>query len=233
MIDSGSAPQFDRNEGTLAPRTRRVDRGRHQLLAGAALALDQHGALVVPQALDGARHFAHGRRASDELGRRTLGEFALELAIAVHQAPALDGAAHDGADPVRILHGLLEVVEGAALHAADRALHRAVPGEHHHLDLGALALHALQDVEAAGLTQVEVEQHHVEGGVVERARDLVRSAGRQETVPFGAQDARDGAQEEGLVVHEKDQPGHGRGSIRRRSAPAAASLAYRSGSGAP
>ncbi len=137
MIDSGQRAAVDRHEGSVVATARRVDRACDELLAGAALALDQHVALVVAQAVDGAEQTPHLRRATDQFRRaRVIFEALLELAVATQQAPPFERLLHGGANAVYVVEGLLEVVERAAADAAHGTLDAGVAGHHDDLDLG-------------------------------------------------------------------------------------------------
>src|SRR4030095_4652308 len=57
----------DRYEWSIHQRAALVDRARHQLLAGTALAGDQHRALVLGDGLHPPVDVAHGRAHADQL----------------------------------------------------------------------------------------------------------------------------------------------------------------------
>jgi hypothetical protein len=95
-----------------------VQRARHQLLAGAGFAGDQHRDVALAQAADGAEHVLHGRRLAQHLGRRGHALLGHLLALAF-----LDGAA-DQLHRLGQVEGLGQVFEGAALEG-DTALSRS------------------------------------------------------------------------------------------------------------
>ena len=64
----GKRGAVDRDERSLCTLTRAVDAARHELLAGAGLALDEHADGGCGGALHQAEHVGHGGRASDHVG---------------------------------------------------------------------------------------------------------------------------------------------------------------------
>jgi len=71
---AGSAPQLTATNGPFLAGRVLVDGPRDDLLAGAALAGDQHGGIAVTQVLDQVEDAQHGRRAGDDAAdrRRTI-----------------------------------------------------------------------------------------------------------------------------------------------------------------
>ena len=204
----GQRAAVDGHERPVGAQARAMDGARHQLLARAALALDEHLTLVVTQALDGAVQRTHARRVPHQLDAGSArAELLFQLTVAAHQAPALDGLAHGGPHAVDVFEGLGQVVEGAAPHGPDGRLHAGVAGHHDDLHLGALALHARQQIHAALPVHHQVEQHDVEVGVAQRALGLLAGLRRHDAMAFGAKDALERSQQEGLVVDQQDESG--------------------------
>ena len=110
----------------------RVDRPRHQLLAGAGLAGQQHRAARLGHALGAREQLADGAAVADD---PVVAELDVALVEQVAQAESgpliLDGAPRDDQQFVH-LERLLQVVAGAELHGLDGALDAAVRGHHHH-----------------------------------------------------------------------------------------------------
>jgi hypothetical protein len=168
-------PAIHGNEFAVRTRARGVNGPGNELLAGPALAGDQHVALVATKAVDRARQRAHLRRVSHELrGRRAHLQLLFELPVATDQAPALDRLAHRGPDAVHVVERLGQVVEGTAPDAAHGAFDAGVPGHHDHLHLGPLALPALQQLEPTGTTEEQVQKHDVEVRIGEGGRRRLR-----------------------------------------------------------
>ena len=204
-LRKGAAVDGDERSG--AARTRSVDRPRDQLLAGAALALDEDVALVVLQAAHLALQRADRRGAPDQLGRVVpLGELLLELPIPVEETAAIDRLADCGADPVDVFERFLQVVERAAAHAADRALDARVAGHHDDLDLGPVPAQLIEEVEPAAIAEEQIEQNHVEIRVLETLARAFPVARRRDPMTFRTQNPLDRAEQQRLVVDEQHRP---------------------------
>src|SRR5438105_6398083 len=111
----GDGGAVERHEEALAPRAQAVDRARHQLLAGARLAGQQHGAAGGTDAADELVDRLHRGRAPDQAleGRRLLHplpQVAIVGAVLAH----LERLADDQLDRLQV-EGLEDVVEGAEL----------------------------------------------------------------------------------------------------------------------
>ena len=129
-----------------------------QLLAGAALAQDQHVDVLRGDAADRLAHLLHDGAAADDavgalLGRQQRGH--------AHQAGGLEGAVEDLAEPVEV-DRLDEVVEGALLHRLDGGLGGAVGGdEDDRAASGRQRLDVVEDVQAGAVGQLQVEHDDV------------------------------------------------------------------------
>ena len=76
---SGQRRAVDGHEGPLAPRAQGVHRARHQFLAGAALAGDQHASLARSGLLQEGKNFLHLGRSTHQFAERALiAELALQ-----------------------------------------------------------------------------------------------------------------------------------------------------------
>ena len=143
-----------------------MERARHELLAGAALAVDQNRRAARRRLHDQVEHLLHPRAAADDLAEAV----GVRLQVLAERAvlgdePALrEGVAHDGQHFV-VLERLGDVVEGAALHRRDRALDRRERGDHQHRQV---VVDLLQLVERGHA--VHARHHDVDDGGVERDR---------------------------------------------------------------
>ena len=137
----GQRAAVDLDERAVRALAEPVDRARDQLLAGAALAGDEHGGVARRDLLDRAPHDRHLLAAADQLGEPAVGLGAqvvghrLGLAAAAARRAqlerALDLEAHDLG-----LDRLGEEVERAELHRLDRGLDGAEPGDDHDRHVG-------------------------------------------------------------------------------------------------
>ena len=153
-----------------------------------------------------------GERPIRSLARAALAQLLLELAVAAHEAAALDRAAHGGAHAV-VVERLREIVERAGADAVDRALDARVARDHDHLDLGVLALQALEQRATAVAAEAEVEQHDVGIGLGEPRLRGLRGLGERGPVTFALERPAQRAQEQRLVVDQ--QHGAGRAAFGR------------------
>ena len=125
-----SAAQLKRTKGSSARGEAAHQRLGHPLLAGAALAGDEHGDVA-------RRHPGHqpGQRGASLARRRpwcaTSASSPRQPLVLVAQPDRLDGPPHHRQQLVD-LEGLLEVVVGAGLHGLDGVALRAVRGDEHH-----------------------------------------------------------------------------------------------------
>jgi hypothetical protein len=134
-----------------------VQRARHQLLAGAALAGDQHRDLALAEPADGAEHVLHGRRLAQHLGGQGLRACAPRGVLAL---AFLHGAA-DQLHRLGQVEGLGQVLEGAALEGRDGAVE---VGEGRHDDdrqAGQLGLDLGQQVQTAAAGHADVADQHL------------------------------------------------------------------------
>ena len=130
----GQRRAVHRDERLVLARAAVVDGAGHQLLAGAALALDEHGGAGVADRLHQLEDRAHLGRLADEVLELALdAELLLQDAGAVLQLLALERLGDGEAHLVDVLEGLGQVVVGAGLHRLDRRLHRGEGGHHDHL----------------------------------------------------------------------------------------------------
>ena len=165
----GQRAAVDGHERPAAARRGLVDRARQQLLAGAALGLDQDVALVAREVAHGLQHPAHRARLRDHpLERLAAAELALELAVAHAQPPPLERALQRLQHPARVLERLLEIVERARAHAGDRRVDAGVAGHHHDLGVGPPLAQLAEELHARRAAQPQVEQHHL--GLVRELR---------------------------------------------------------------
>ena len=166
-----------RDEGARRARRRLVDRARHQFLAGAALAGDQHRDVARGHASDRLEDLEDRAAAADQAiarAARAAAHFAAQRAhLALERARAqrlLDQRQHRGH-----LERLHQIVERAALHRLDGVLERVLRGDHHHRGFGSHAAQAVEQLEAGGLGHADVEEGDVEAAArQQRPRRLAR-----------------------------------------------------------
>jgi hypothetical protein len=174
----GEAAQIDREERAAGATRGGVQPLRHDLLAGAVLAADQHVGVGRRHARHQLDHWPHRDRLGDHL-RHTVPPqhpvFVLEAAGAPQGAPQLDLSAQRGEEP-GVVPRLLDEIPSPPAHRLD-GLFDAAPRRHHDgrksrieaLELG----NELQAFTAGGgiARVVEVEEDGVEIGALYRGQD--------------------------------------------------------------
>ena len=136
-----------------------VNQPRQQLLAGAALAEDQHRRRqlgdLVHQIDDVARHLA---RPDDELALGLVGDLRRQRQHLPVEILPLARVAHQRAQLV-VVEILGDVVIGAVLHRLHGGLDLVDRRDHDDFDQAVVLLDDAQDFEAADAGQADVEQH--------------------------------------------------------------------------
>ena len=197
---------IDRDERPLGPGRVRVNRARHELLAGAALALNQNRRSAGRRLDDQVEHLPHPRAPADDVREVVVPAVPLlqQLAVLAHQPPPLHRVAHDDEDFV-VLERLGDVVEGAGLHRGNRALDRGVGRDD---DDRQVLVDPLQLVERGDA--VEPRHHDVDDRRVERQRarqlEPFGAGGRQaHVVAFAGQQRLENLAHDLFVVDDEDR----------------------------
>ncbi len=162
----GQVAGVDGDEGPLGSGRVRVDGAGHQLLARAALALNQDRRPARGGLDDQVEHLPHPGAAPDDVGELVvpLLDVLPERAVLAQQVAPLEGVADDDEHLV-VLERLRDVVERSALHRGNRALDRRVRGDD---DDGQLLVDVAQLVQRGDA--VQSRHHDVHDGGVERQR---------------------------------------------------------------
>ena len=162
----GERRAVEPHEGLLATAGVVVNRGGDELLAGAALALDQHGRAAVGHLTDHLEQPLHRLVLADEVARvEPLADALPQLRRLAAEPRVLDAALDDRGDGVEI-ERLGEVVLGAHPEGFDRGLHRAERGHDDPDRGGHLGLALLDEAETVEHGHLQVGEHDV--GVVRR-----------------------------------------------------------------
>ena len=199
----GIAAAFSATKGPPA-RAMAVQRPRHQLLAGAGLARDQHRDLGLGQPADGAKDFLHG-------GGRGLRHHpalvVLRLVLPGRGLILLRGLLHRALDQRhRLVHieGLGQVVERAALEGGYRAVQVGKGRHHDHGQAGVAFLQLAQQLQPIAARHAYVRH--------QRRRDVApRRPARR---PIGKNCGWGCQRAPGPFQEPSGWPGHRRRSIR-------------------
>ncbi len=198
----------DRHERAAASRRLGVDGPGENLLAGAALAGEQHRGLELCRALDELQHLDHDVRGGDD---RPLSDDALDVPpqqrVLAAQAFALPGLAQ-GQQRLGGREGLREVVVGAPLHGFDGEI-RAAMGRHQDQGgAGQPARQLRQKLEPIDARHPQVAEHRVHRALLEQGERRGPVRGRQHLVLLGRQDERQALPQGLVVVHDQDTERH-------------------------
>ncbi len=157
----GTAPVLTGTNGLVAARRVGVNRLGDQLLAGAALALDQDGGAAGRDLGDEVEEPEHRLALADDVFEVVaLLQGALELDDLFFGAMPRNGGANVG-EQLLVVPGLLDEVLGAGADGVDDVAHGAVGGDH---DDGKVGLHlddARQQIDAALAGKSEIEQQQI------------------------------------------------------------------------
>jgi hypothetical protein len=137
-----------------------VDVAGEQLLAGAALAEQQHGRRRAGGLLGHLEGGAHDLAVADDRLVRGGGQLGPQLAVFGDERVLVERLLH-GRDDRRALERLADEVVGAELHRRDRVLDGAVGRHHQDLDLGRDRLGGLEQVLAGHARHPQVGDHHL------------------------------------------------------------------------
>ena len=199
---------------------------RDQLLAGAALALDQHRRVRRRHLADQREDLPQLPAPADELDRGLLAdEFLLEQPVLDAELAVLVGAVDEDHQLVELV-GLGQVVEGPVLHRLDGRLHGGLAGEHDDRRRRGVLPQLLHRREAVHARHDDVEQDHVEGPLAQQPERLPAVGGHLDGEALAAELALEQPAERLLVVDDQDLD-HGAaaaGSVITKAVPAPGAL---------
>src|SRR2546425_1718063 len=210
----GQRGAVDRDERAAAPRRARVDRAGDELLAGAALALDEHRRGAAGDLLEERHHAAErGARADDRALLEQVVEPLLERAVLLDQVSALEGLA-DQAQELGALERLGEEVVRALLHRLDRLLDRAEGGQEDHVHFGRDRLDRSEQLDTPEARQLWAGEDQVHAPRLEALEGGVAVGGADDAVPLARQRALEALAEPRIVVGDQRRRGirHSRAS---------------------
>src|SRR5712692_6682202 len=220
----GQRRAVDLDPRPLAARAALVQRVRDQLLAGAALADDQHVGVGLGDRRHRLHHAPHPGRLPEDLAvGDLLDEPAAEVGVLGGEPAMLEGVLDEAEQLVGIERLLEDVERAGALRRLHRLAHRAVGRDDDDLERRVAPLELAREPDAVAVRQHEVEDRDV-GLRLRDARERLPHARRgADRVALGLQRQAEAVGDRFLVVHHQHGPVplHGRdtGSLIRTSVP--------------
>ncbi len=223
-----------RHERAAPARRVHVDGACDQLLAGAALALDEDGRVAVGEAADGLEDLLHRHAGADErdAGLVASDHLRADAADGILE-PVHFGGTRDECPHLVEIEGLREVVEGAAFHRFDGVRHRVLRGDHDHDDRRFGLADACQHVEAAHVGHPDVEDRDIVGAADQPGERFAARARDVDLVPGLRERRRENEPDRFFVVGDQDachqllSPGMATGKLTRNRVHRPGSLSTR------
>ncbi len=158
----GHGGAVDRHERFVGPGAFVVNRLGDQLLAGAALPLDQDGAgIAAGDLFHHGQHVFHMPAAADDVGDPVFARlFGTQMGDLAFKLSGFEGLLDDDGELVEV-EGLVDVVVGAHPHRLYRRLQHAEGGNHDDDDVNFQVLDPFQNLQAVDSRQLDIEQHQV------------------------------------------------------------------------
>ena len=195
---------IDRHEGLMLPVRIEVQRARDELLARAALALDQDGRVGIRDLRDEIVDLLHPLRGADDVLKAVLLLDDLAQVADLALVVLVIERALDGELQLVHLERLGDVVVGAHLHRLDADLELLVGGDHDHRRAGDDLLALAQHVQAADFVHAHVgddELRRVSGEVLD---GLCAGVEGERLVASLLADVGDDLHHRGIVIDDKN-----------------------------
>jgi len=156
----GQAAAVDGHEVALSVRAGLVQAARHQLFAGAGLALDEHIGRAAGQAGQPLAQALHAGRLAQQLALDgvALRQLAPQFTHLQHQTALFKGTAH-GTHQVLGGKGLLDEVVGAVFHGLHRHRDVAMASDQHHRQFRVQGHQLAHESEPVAARQPDVADH--------------------------------------------------------------------------
>ena len=174
-----------------------------ELLAGTALAVDEHGALARAEAADHREHVADLRARADDLRHAVAPrDHRAQGDVLSAEQLLLDGL-RDDLEQLDVLPRLPDEVVGAEPHRLHRGIDVGVAGEHDELGVDLGAARPAQDVEARVIRKLNVREDDVELVASEHRHRLAARRRFHHGHLIAGEHAREEAADVGVVVDDE------------------------------
>ena len=172
----GNRRAIDFDKCPVAAQARGVQRARDQFLARAAFPVDQDAPVGGSRQRDLLAQSAH--RNGIALQLRAAAEFLAKLPVFLRQAVNFERILDDQNDFFE-RERLLDEIECAKLRGAHGGFDAGVPGNHDHHRVHAVLANALQRFEAVDSIEPHVQQHQIDGALLEQRETLFAGRHRE------------------------------------------------------
>jgi hypothetical protein len=184
-----------------------VERARHHLLAGAALAGDEDGRVGLGHPLEQRINRLHGGAGSQELVELLRSRHGLAQPLdLVAQVTMLDRSLEGQGQGIDV-EGLGDEVVGPGADGRDRGFQAAECGYDHDRQVGAVGHHALAKADAGHPPHVQVGDDDVEVGALHGGQRLFRHRERAHLESTSTQSGRQHLTHREIVVHHHQSCG--------------------------
>ncbi len=199
----GNRAAVERDEPIVAPRTVVVQRPGRELLAGAGLAGDQHGARGRRDGFQQVIEIAHHpARADQPVDAIALFELRAQVGVLGPQPPLLERRAEHVQQRVE-LERLGDEVGGALLDRVHRVLHGAEAGDHDRDDVRVALERRVQDVTPIDAREPQIGEQDVEGECRQPFERLLATVCLLDQEPMIGEPLGDRLAERRLVVYDQ------------------------------
>jgi hypothetical protein len=183
-----------------------VERVGEQLLAGTALADDEHVGVGIRHRRDRLEHALNARRAPEDLRvGRLIHEPALEVRVLAEQLPPLERVLEEHEELVRLEWLLEDVKRAGALGRFHRLAHGAVGGDDEHLEGWIAPLELTRELQAVAVGQHQVHDGRVRIALDERPQRLAHASGRAHAVALALERHAQPVGDRLLVVDDENR----------------------------
>ena len=196
----GNGGAVDRHEGTLGTVAGVVDGAGQQLIAGAALALDEHAHVAAGNAPRLLQELLHGAALADD---RLAPAVVLRLFLAVDGA-ALDKGGLDAVQQLAAVEGLGEVTEHPLVRRFHGIGNGAVGGENDHRQRRVAGVHLFEQRHAIHLLHAQVGDQQLGLGRRQFHQRLAAVGGGLHLEAVGPQAQREQLDQTGVIVDQQD-----------------------------
>ncbi len=192
------------DETLVGARAVVMDRPRDQLLAGAGLALDQHGAVHRRDKFENGEDMAHRRAVADHAVEAVpIAELGAEVGVLFAQASLFHRRRQD-AGQLRQLERLDQEVDGAPTHGRHRFGDATEPGDHDRQDVGVAANGRVEHVQTIRVRQAQVDDDGVVGKALEAVEGVCAVGALGHDKSLVREGFGDGLAKFGFVLDDED-----------------------------